>query len=195
MEINIGESRIVCTARYAPHSLVRLDTESERENGKRQVIFTGCWVARMQGVVRLYRGAEHTRAGGGTAALRQRGEGAARGAPHCCILRAPIFGRLRWKTWHLPPPCPRARFSTPRPECTAARIRPLCRHSLALIYCTNLLLRCKRALIKVTYWISSSIIYWTNKLRSGTTPETVCYKHSLKRVICILKHPFLTSIY
>lgn len=85
-----------------------LDTESKRENGKRQVIFTGCWVARMRGVVRLYRGAEHTRAGGGTAALRQRGEGAARGAPHCCILRAPIFGRLRWKTWHLSLPPLRA---------------------------------------------------------------------------------------
>lgn len=111
--MRIGESRIVSTGSLCTSFTSWLDTESKRENGKRQVIFTGCWVARMRGVVRLYRGAEHTRAGGGTAALRQRGEGAARGAPHCCILRAPIFGRLRWKTWHLSPPPPRAPASLP----------------------------------------------------------------------------------
>lgn len=110
--MRIDESRIVWTG-LSTSFTSWLDTESKRVNGKRQVIFTGCWVARMRGVVRLYRGAEHTRAGGGTAALRQRGEGAARGAPHCCILRAPIFGRLRWKTWHLSPLPPRAPASPP----------------------------------------------------------------------------------
>ncbi|CAB3221421.1 unnamed protein product [Arctia plantaginis] len=71
----------------------------ERKNGKRQMISTDVVQGAACVLARSERGAAHTRAGGEHGSVTSargagRGQWGVKGAPHYCILRAPIFARF-----------------------------------------------------------------------------------------------------